>query len=90
MNSSEFIKEFAEKANLTKKDAKEVVGAFYNVLVSHMRDEDGVTPFPGIKFTSTYMSERKGINPKTQEPISISAKYVPRVKFGKRVKEAIN
>lgn len=54
MNRAEFISETATKTGMTKKDTKEVLDLIMEVIVDHMKDEDGVTPWQGIKFTADY------------------------------------
>ena len=90
MKKVDFIKEFAAKAELSLKDAKEVVQVMGDLIVEHMKDEDGVSPFSGMKFVATYKDARTARNPQTGESMKVPAKYAPRVRFGKAVKEAIN
>jgi len=90
MNRAEFISETAAKTGMTKKDTKEVLDLIMEVIVDHMKDEDGVTPWQGIKFTADYKEARTARNPRTGEAVKVPAKYAPKVKFGKAVKEAIN
>ena len=90
MNRTEFISETAAKTGMTKKDTKEVLDLIMEVIVEHMKDEDGVTPWQGIKFTADYKEARTARNPRTGEAVKVPAKYAPKVKFGKAVKEAIN
>lgn len=90
MKKVDFIKTFAEKARLSQKDAKEILEIAGAEIVEHMHDEDGVSPFAGMKFTCTYVEERQGRNPKTGETIVIPGRYQPKVKFGTPVKDALN
>lgn len=90
MKRSEFVKVCAEKSGLSQKDMKEVLEVVGNVILDNMKDEDGVTPFSGIKFASVYRAARVGHNPATGEAVNIPGKYQPKVKFGTRVKETLN
>ena len=87
MTKLEFIKKFAEKAGLTQKDAKEVTAALFAVIFEGMKDEDGVTPIPGVKFMTRHKEAGHARNPRTGEAITVPAKDVPKVKFGVAVKE---
>ncbi len=91
MKKIDLIREFKERANLKNmNDAREIIDALGAVIFDHIKDEDGVTPWSGVKFCATYRDARVGRNPKTGEPVNIEAKYKPCVKFGKAAKEAIN
>ena len=90
MTKMEFVKELAEKVGITQKLAKAIIDAEASIITSHMTDEDGITPFSGMKFSAVYKEGYTGRNPSTGEPVAVAAKYMPRVKFGKSVKEAIN
>lgn len=90
MKKIDFVREFAANADLSMKDAKEIMQVMGDTIVAHMKDEDGVCPFAGMKFVAVYKDARKTRNPQTGEMMTVPAKYAPRVRFGKAVKEAIN
>jgi len=90
MKKTEFIKLIAEKTGMSQKDSKEVLEIIGAEIVKHMKDEDGVTPFAGMKFTSAYADKRQGRNPQTGETIVIPGRFQPKVKFGTPVKDALN
>lgn len=91
MKKKELLKEFKEAAGLASmKDADEVLTALCGVVKNHIKDEDGITLFPGVKFTAVYMNARTVKNPATGEPVEVSARYAPRVKFGKKFKDILN
>lgn len=89
MNKGEFIRAVAKEAGLTIKDASEVIDIIGNTIVDHMKDEGGVSPFNGFKFIAVHKDATEYRNPRTGEPIMAPAKYVPKAKFGKAVKEAV-
>lgn len=79
MNKVELISAIAEKAGMTKVDAKKALEAMVNVAKAEMKN-DGKIALVG--FGTLAVSERparKGHNPKTGENIEIPAKKV--VKF---------
>lgn len=90
MKKIDFIKEFAEKAGLTQKDTREVLKVLQDVCYSHLKDEDGVQIFDGLKLTAVHKDAKTARNPKTGETINVPAKWSPRAKFGKAAKEAAN
>lgn len=89
MKRSDFIKEVAERTELSQKKVKDFLDVVGDVIVDRMADEDGVKPFIGITFSTRYREERKGHNPQTGEEIMIASKNIPICKFGKAVKEAV-
>ena len=90
MKKSEFVKELAVATNIKQKDVKKLVNVMGELIVAHMQDDEGITPFNGIKFYTTYRDRRIVRNPQNGEPITIEPMYTPRVKFGRHVKKAIN
>ena len=87
MTKHEFVREVGIKSNTTHRDVKEILNAIRDVIVEHMKDEDGVTPFRGIKFYAVYKDARRRRNPSTGEMIDVSPNYSPRVKFTQYFKE---
>ena len=91
MKKEELIKEFKKNAGLANlKDSREILEILGKIIVDHMKDPDGITPFAGMKFISVYKDAMTVKSPSTGEPIDVSARYVPKVRFGKAVKDALN
>jgi len=89
MTRTEFYKEYAKVANINQKEARRIIEEIGDIVVSHMSDEDGVTPFDGITLKRSWAAPRVGRNPQTGETVNISGKWQPKAKFGKAVKDAI-
>ena len=90
MKKNVFIKRCAEDLGISQKRMKEVIEVIGGNIVEGMRDDDGVSPFVGIKFISEYKDPHIGRNPMTGESIEVPGKWRPKVKFGVAVKEALN
>jgi len=91
MKKVDFYKEFKEKAGLNSNvEAKRLLDILGDLIVEHLRDEDGISPFMGIKFKSIFQDARTRRNPRTGGTIDVPPKYVPKVKFGDCVRRAIN
>ena len=90
MIHSELIREFATQGDLTIKDSKELIDVLEDVVLKHMKDEDGVKLFSGLTLSSKFVAEHSGRNPSNGETITVAAKYQPVAKFGKSFKDAIN
>ncbi len=90
MNRTDFAKICAERCGVTQKLMKNILAEVGTLITENMKDEDGVTPFQGMKFYAVHKDARMGRNPQNGEPIEIAAKYQPKIKFGATVKNAIN
>lgn len=91
MTKAEIVKEVKERAGLKNQtEARNAINAIESMIMDHITDEDGFTPFAGIKFYTRYRNPRNGRNPSTGESIVIEAGYLPKVKFGKAVRDAVN
>ena len=59
MKKSDFIREVAKRSEITIKDTTEVLKIVGDAIVEYMKDEDGVTPFSGIKFATKSFGVKK-------------------------------
>ena len=87
MTKQEFIKQFAEKANISQKLARDYSTAMFDLIFETMKSGDDVSPVQGMKFHTAHQNERTGRNPSTGETIVIGAREVPKVKFSKNLKD---
>lgn len=89
MNKTEFINAVAEKSGLSKVDAKKAVEAFVETVSSELK-EDGKVALLGFgSFSVAEKSARKGVNPKTKQPIEIPARKSVKFKAGAELTEII-
>lgn len=82
MNKTELINAIAEKAGLSKADAKKALDAFVCSVEETLAKGDKLTL---VGFGTFYVSEkaaRTGINPATKATITIPAKKVAKFKAG--------
>ena len=90
MNKSEFVTALAERANLTKSDADEVVKAFVDVVTDELSTGDGEVTIPGfVSFKRVDRSAREGRNPATGEKIDVPATKAVKVSAGSKLKAAV-
>ena len=82
MNKAELIKAIAEKAGLSKADAKNALDATIEVISEAMVQNDKVALIGFGTFSVSEKAERTGINPATKEKITIPAKKVVKFKAG--------
>ncbi|MFN6452920.1 MAG: HU family DNA-binding protein [Nostoc sp. EfeVER01] len=89
MNKGELVDAVAAKANITKKQADEVISAFLSVVTEAVANDEKVTLIGFGSFERRDRSEREGRNPKTNEPMTIPATQVPAFSAGKQFKEKV-
>ena len=89
MTKSQIVAHFADKFELTKKDAADVVNEMADLAIAQTK-KSGSFVFPGIgKLVKDRRKARMGRNPATGEPIKIAAKTVVKMRISKSCKEAI-
>ncbi|MDD2475295.1 MAG: HU family DNA-binding protein [Dysgonamonadaceae bacterium] len=82
MNKSELVSAVAQKSGLTKVDAKKALDALLESISEELKNDGRVVLVGFGSFSVTERSARKGINPRTKEPIDIPAKKVVKFKAG--------
>lgn len=82
MNKTEFIAAVAEKAELTKVDAKKAVDAGIEVITKEMKKGEKVAILGFGTFSVAERAAREGVNPRTGKKMKIAARKVVRFKPG--------
>ncbi len=82
MNKSELISAIAEKTGLSKVDAKKALDATLETISEEVKSGGKVVLVGFGTFSVSERSARKGINPRTKEPIDIPAKKTTKFKPG--------
>lgn len=82
MNKAELIDAMAEKAGLSKADAKRALDAFIDTTAGALKKEDRVSLVGFGSFSVSKRAARKGRNPQTGKEITIQAKNVVKFKPG--------
>lgn len=89
MNKTELIAALAEKAEVSKKDAENVLNAFVETVQDAVKADDKVQLVGFGTFESKARAAREGKNPQTGEKIKIAACKVPAFKAGKAFKDML-
>jgi len=89
MTKAELISVVAEKSGLTKKDSDKAVTAIIDAVTEALVSGDKVSLVGFGTFEVKDRAARKGINPRTKEPMPIAASKLPVFKAGKALKEAV-
>lgn len=90
MNKSQLIDAVAEKAELSKADAKKAVEAFVSTVEDTLKAGDKLALVGFGSFSISERSARTGINPQTKQTIQIAAKKVVKFKAGAELAAAVN
>lgn len=87
MNKAQLIDSMAEKAGLTKADAKKALDAFVETVGETLKAGDKLALVGFGTFSVAERGERTGRNPQTGKTITIAAKKVVKFKAGAELAE---
>ncbi|BAC95909.1 bacterial nucleoid DNA-binding protein [Vibrio vulnificus YJ016] len=90
MNKTQLIDFIAEKADLSKAQAKAALEATLNGVTDALKEGDQVQLIGFGTFKVNHRAARTGRNPKTGDEIQIAAANVPAFVAGKALKESVN
>lgn len=90
MNKAELIEKLSLSTEMNKTAATRVVETALEIITATLRDGSTVTLSGFGTFSVTSRAARTGRNPRTGEPIPISASKNPKFKAGKGLKDAVN
>ena len=89
MNKAQLIDAIAEKAGLTKADAKKALDAFVESTTNALKNGDRVALIGFGSFAVATRSARTGSNPQSGAPIEIPARKVVKFKPGAELTDSI-
>lgn len=89
MNKTELVNAIAEKANLSKVQAKAALEASLEAITEGLAKGEKVALIGFGTFAVAEKAERTGINPATKEKITIPAKKVIKFKAGAELDKAV-
>lgn len=89
MRKPELAAAIAEKTELSKEKASEVITVITEQIAQALSKGDSVSLIGFGTFEVRNRSARQGKNPRTGEPIQIAAAKVPAFKAGKGLKDAV-
>ena len=91
MTKSGLIEEVAKRTpHISKKDTEVVVNTIFDAMIEALRAGDRIEIRGFGSFQVKIREARDGRNPKTGEPVHISAKRTPFFKVGKELKEMVD
>lgn len=89
MNKTELINAIAEKANLSKVQAKVALDATINTISEQLANGDKVALIGFGTFAVSEKTARTGINPRTKEKIEIPARKAVKFKAGAELNDVV-
>lgn len=90
MNKKDLIEKVAGAANVSKKDATNVVNALLEEIKTALQSGEQITIVGFGSFKVVDRPEREARNPRTGEKIEVPASKVPKFVPGKGLKDALN
>lgn len=86
MNKAELVDRIAQRAGLTKKDARKALDATVDIITEALANNEPVLLTGFGKFEVRARKRSQRINPQTQKRITVPEKVVPAFKPGKNLK----
>ena len=91
MTKSGLIEEVARRTpHISKKDTEVVVNTIFDAMIESLREGDRIEIRGFGSFQVKIREARDGRNPKTGDPVHITAKRTPFFKVGKELKEMVD
>lgn len=90
MNKAQLLDSMAEKAGLSKADAKKALDAFIATTTDALKAGDRVALIGFGSFSISERSARTGRNPQTGKEIAIPAKKIVKFKAGAELADAVS
>ncbi len=90
MNKQKLLEALSQKTGMTKKETEKAVEAFKEVISETLSAGEKLQLVGFGTFTTVSRNARIARNPRTGEPVEVSASRIPVFKAGKALKDAIN
>jgi DNA-binding protein HU-beta len=90
MNKTELVSDIAQRANAKKNDVTVFLDAFIDSVKDALKNEDDVRLIGFGTFLSVYVPESDGHSPRDGSPLKIPARYQPKFRPGKGLKDHLN
>ncbi len=89
MNKTELVNSIAEKAGISKVDAKNALNAAIESISEALANNDKIALIGFGTFAVVEKPERQGINPRTKEKVTIAARKAVKFKAGAELAEKV-
>jgi DNA-binding protein HU-beta len=89
MNKGQLVEAVAKDSGLTQADARKAVDSVINTVQKSLKKGEDVSVTGFGKFSVVKRAARKGVNPRTGEPVKIRASKAPKFTPGATLKTAV-
>ncbi|GAC1361597.1 MAG: HU family DNA-binding protein [Herpetosiphon sp.] len=89
MQKTEFIAEVAERANVSKKDARQVIDTALKLITEKLQAGERIVLTGFGTFEVRDRQARQGVNPQTKERMDINATRTPGFSASNSLKESV-
>ena len=89
MQKTDFVKSVADRANVSQKEAKQVIDAALDIITESLKGGEKVTLTGFGTFEVRQRQEREGVNPQTRQKIKIAATKTPGFSASSTLKDAV-
>lgn len=89
MNKADLVNAVAAKTGATKKSVSDVLDAVLDAVMASLKKGENVTLTGFGTFRSVHQAAGVKRNPKTNQPVNVPAKNVPRFRAGKQFREMV-
>ena len=89
MQKTDFVKSVADRANVSQKEAKQVIDSALDIITESLKGGEKVTLTGFGTFEVRQRQEREGVNPQTRAKIKIAATKTPGFSASSTLKEAV-
>lgn len=90
MNKQELIRIMEQRTSLNQKQCAEALECMMQTIAEQVAVGEKIQLVGFGSFERKYRKSKTALNPKTQEPVEVSAAFVPQFKPGKAFKEMVN
>ena len=87
---SDLISNIAERTGFTKADSARYTDAYQEAIIEYLQKYGKVTITGFLTFEKVHKEASVAHNPRTNEPVNVPARNVPKIKAGSKLKEALN
>ena len=89
MQKTDFVKSVADRANVSQKEAKQVIDSALDIITESLKGGEKVTLTGFGTFEVRQRQEREGVNPQTRQKIKIASTKTPGFSASSTLKEAV-
>ena len=89
MQKTDFVKSVADRANVSQKEAKQVIDSALDIITESLKGGEKVTLTGFGTFEVRQRQEREGVNPQTRQKIKIAATKTPGFSASSTLKDAV-